>query len=401
VPSWHKLPLGILFHYNGVNIDVTHNNLNHMEERNMKKILAMLLSLVMVMSLLVGCGSTPKTEDVTTEPTTAPVATEAPAATEAPVATEAPAVVATAKTGLAVSTSLAKSADAGEKDGLAQIDSVIVAVLVGADGKILDCKLDAAQTKVNFSKEGKLLTDVATAYKSKQELGTEYGMTKASAIGKEWNEQADAFAAYVVGKTVEEVKGIAVNEEGVATDADLAASVTVHITDFVATLEKAVANAQELGAVAGDQLGLGVSTDIAKSKDASAEGDGLAQAYSYYIASTFGADGKVTSCVIDASQGNVNFSTAGVVTTDLTVAPQTKQELKEGYGMKKASAIGKEWYEQANAFAAYVLGKTVDEVKGIALTEGKPADADLAASVTVHVNAFVADIEKASLSAAK
>ncbi|MDF2907849.1 MAG: hypothetical protein K0R34_3170, partial [Herbinix sp.] len=267
--------------------------------------------------------------------------------------------------------------------------------------KILDCKLDTAQTKMNFSKEGKLVTDIATTFKSKQELGAEYGMAKASSIGKEWFEQADAFAAYVIGKTIDEVKGIAVDAEGVATDADLAASVTVGITNYIATLEKAVANAQELGAVEGDQLGLGLSTDMAKSKDASAEGDGLAQAYSYYIASTFNAEGKISSCVIDASQGNVNFTTAGVITTDLAVAPQTKQELGDAYGMKKASAIGKEWNEQANAFAAYVLGKTVDEVKGIALTEGVPADADLAASVTVHVNAFLADIEKAAASAAK
>ncbi len=368
----------------------------------MKKILAMLLSVVMVMSLLVGCGSTTKKEEQpAATPTTAPAKEEATTApTEAPAATDETTTAAAAKTGLAINTSLAKSANAGDADGLAQIDSTIVAVLVGQDGKILDCKLDAAQTKVNFSKEGKLVTDVATAFKSKQELGTEYGMLKASGIGKEWNEQADAFAAYVVGKTIDEVKGIALNE-GAPADADLAASVTVHITDYIATLEKAVANAQELGAVEGDQLGLGVSTDIAKSKDASAEGDGLAQAYSYYIASTFNAEGKISSCVIDASQGNVNFSTAGAITTDLTVAPQTKQELKEGYGMKSASGIGKEWYEQANAFATYVIGKSVDEVKGIALTEGKPADADLAASVTVHVNAFVADIEKASLSAAK
>lgn len=367
----------------------------------MKKILAMLLSLVMVMSLLVGCGSSTKKEEPAATPTTAPATEATTAPTEAPAATDTTTTAAAAKTGLAVNTSLAKSANAGDADGLAQIDSTIVAVLVGQDGKILDCKLDAAQTKVNFSKEGKLVTDVAATFKSKQELGTEYGMLKASGIGKEWNEQADAFAAYVIGKTIDEVKGIALNEEGAPADADLAASVTVHITDYIATLEKAVANAQDLGAVEGDQLGLGVSTDIAKSKDASAEGDGLAQAYSYYVATTFNAEGKVTSCVIDASQGNVNFSTTGAITTDLTVAPQTKQELKEGYGMKSASGIGKEWYEQANAFAAYVIGKSVDEIKGIALTEGKPADADLAASVTVHVNAFIADIEKASLSAAK
>lgn len=371
----------------------------------MKKITVLLLSLVLVMSFVTGCG---KTAETTTTPTTAPEPTAAVVAeaTEAPAAdttTDTATTPAAAKTGLAVISSIGKSKDASaEGDGLAQIDSLILAVLVGQDGKILDCKMDSVQTKVNFSIEGKLTTDVASVIKSKQELGTEYGMSKASPIGKEWNEQATAFANYVIGKTVDEVKGIAVSAEGVATDADLLASVTVHIGDFIAAVEKAVANAQDLGAVEGDQLGISSITDIKKSKDASAEGDGLAQAYSYYTAITMNAEGKVSSCIIDASQGNVNFSTAGAVTSDIAVAPQTKQELKEAYGMKKASAIGKEWYEQANAFATYATGKTVDEIKGIALTEaGLAADADLAASVTVHVGPFMANIDKAATNAAQ
>lgn len=332
----------------------------------MKKILGISLSLALVISLLAGCGTTAKK----------------PAGDEA------------AKTGLAVSIALGSSKNAGEEDGLAQIDATVVAVLVGKDGKILDCKIDAVQTKVNFSKEGKLLTDVASTFKTKQELGAEYGMIKGSGIGKEWNEQANAFAAYCVGKTADEVKGIALTE-GKPADADLAASVTMHVTDYIATVAKAVANAQDLGAAKGDKLGLSISTDIGNSKDASADGEGLAQAYSYYTATTFGSDNKITSCILDASQGNVNFGADGVITTDLTAAPQTKQEIKEGYNMKSSSKIGKEWYEQANAFAAYCVGKTVDQVKGIALTEGKPSDADLAASVTVHVNAFMAGIENA------
>lgn len=308
----------------------------------------------------------------------------------------------TVKTGLSVINSLEKSAGAAaDTEGLAEVDSFIVAVLVGSDGKITDCKIDASQAKMNFSAEGKLTTDVSTVFKSKQELGTEYGMKDYSDIGKEWNEQADAFAAYVIGKTVNDVKGIAVSAEGVAADADLAASITVHIGDFIEGVEKAVANAKDLGAVKGDKLGLGVYTDMASSTDATADAAGLAQAYSYYTATSFDKDGKITSCVIDASQGNVNFDTTGTITTDLTAAPQTKQELKEAYNMKSRSGIGKEWYEQANAFADYVKGKTVADVKGIALTEGKPADADLAASVTVHVTSFLDVIEKAYANATK
>ncbi len=361
----------------------------------MKKLLTLLLSLTLVVSMLAACGKSDNAADPT--PTTKAEATKAPATT-AP--TQAPATGDAAKTGLAVVSSIAKSTPAGDKDGLAEVDSTVVAVLVGADGKILACKIDASQAKINFSKAGKLVTDKATTFKSKQELGAEYGLGKASGIKKEWNEQADAFAQYVVGKTVDEVKGIAVNAEGVATAADLTSSVTIHIGDFIAGVEKAVANAQDLGAKSTDKLGLALTTDMGQSADVAADKEGLAQAYSYYTAVTT-ADGKLTSCFIDASQGNVNFDAKGAITTDLKTAPQTKQELKDAYGMKKASKIGKEWFEQANSFAKYVTGKTADEVKGIAVAEGLATDADLVSSVTVHVAPFMTVVDKAIANSAK
>lgn len=371
----------------------------------MKKVLTLLLISTMLVGLVTGCSKSSETTDKTTNDATTPAATEAPAATDNTNAADTTdtATAEAAKTGFAVITSIGSSKDASaEADGTAQVDSLLVAVLVDGAGKILDCQIDQAQTKINFSAEGKLTTDIATIFKSKQELGTEYGMLKASGIGKEWNEQADAFANYVIGKTVDEVKGIAVTEDGKASDADLAASVSVHITDFIAGVEKAVANAQDLGAKVGDQIGLAVTTEISKSSDASADADGLAQAYSNYAVVTVGADGKITSCIIDASQGNVNFSATGTITSDLAAETQTKQELKENYGMKKASGLGKEWYEQGNAFATYVTGKTVDEVKSIAVTEdGHAGDADLAASVSVHVTPFIANVEKAVANAAK
>ena len=55
-----------------------------------------------------------------------------------------------------------------------------------------------------------------------------------------------------------------------------------------------------------------------------------------------------------------------------------------------------EWFEQAASFAAYVTGKTAEEVAGIAITEAtKPADADLAASVSISVIGFMNLIVKA------
>lgn len=351
----------------------------------MKKVIPLLLSVVIALGVLSACG---KKEE--------PEASSPPKATQS-----AEPVESIAKTGLAVVSSIEKSkAPSGADAGLAQADSLVVAVLVDEDGKILACDIDAAQTKISFSTEGKILTDKSTVFKSKQDLGTEYGMGKASEIGKEWNEQANSFAAYVVGKTVDEVKGIAVNEEGVPTDEDLASSVTIKVGIFIEAVEKAVTNAKDLGAKITDKIGLAVTTEISKSKDATAEEPGLAQAYSTYAVATTDTDGKITSCYLDGSQSNVNFDAKGVITSDLSAAPKTKQELGFDYGMKKASGIGKEWFEEADAFAAYVKGKTASEVKGIAVdAEGKATDEDLISSVTVRVAPLLEIVEKAATNA--
>lgn len=339
----------------------------------MKKKVALLLALIMVLFSFAACGGGTKEETPSGDK---------PAA-------------GAVKTGLAVINSAAKSVDAGDANGVGQADSLVVAVTVDDAGKILDCAIDQAQTKIEFSKDGKIVTPLDTVFVGKQELGADYGMAKASAIGKEWSEQATAFADYVIGKTVDEVKGIAVNEEGVPTGDDLKSSVTIHVTEFMAGVEKAVANAKELGASADDKLGIGVVTNIARSADAG-EKDGVAEAYSYYTATTFNSEGVITSSVIDASITDVNFSKEGKITSDINAEIKTKNELGDAYGMKKASAIGKEWNEQADAFAKYVVGKTIDEVKGIAINEdGAPTGDDLKSSVTVHITDFTTVLEKA------
>lgn len=358
----------------------------------MKKKMALVLSLVMVTSLFAGCSSkapadNKKNDAAVTEDKDNTVVDEKKEEEPAPAAGGA------LKTGLGVITKAGSSKDAADEDGLAQVDSTFAAVTVDENGVITNCIIDGIQTKVNFSKEGKLVTALDTTFPSKNELGEAYGMKAASSIGKEWNEQAQAFADYTIGKTAEEVAGTAVTE-GLASDADLKASVTVHVTDFMAVVQKAVANAADLGAQAGDKLGLSTTTGIAKSTDV-ADKDGLAEAYSSYSVVTVGADGKITSCIIDASQGQVSFDATGKITSDLAAEIATKNELGDAYGMKAASSIGKEWNEQAAGFAAYVTGKTADEVKGIAVDQGLATDADLLAAVTVHVTDFMTIVSNA------
>ncbi len=346
----------------------------------MKKLLAILTVFVLAAALFAGCGEKTQPEQPDATP-------DEGGNTE---------VTDTLKTGLAVSTSLDGSADAGDEEGAAKAASTVVAVTVDADGRIEKLVIDQIQSTVNFDAAGKITSDLTGEILSKNALGQDYGMHKASSIGKEWNEQIAAFAAYCEGKTIDEIKGIAYNENGAPSDADLASSVTLTVNYFAYAIEAAVNNAQELGAQKGDSLALAVTGGYGSSKDAAADAEGLAQGYYEFAAVTTGADGTITSCVFDAVQANVTFDAAGKITTDLASAPKTKNELGQDYGMHKGSSIGKEWNEEAASFAAYVTGKTLDEVKGIAVDEaGKATDADLASSVTLSLGGFLALLEKA------
>ena len=121
-------------------------------------------------------------------------------------------------------------------------------------------------------------------------------------------------------------------------------------------------NAKPIGSGANDKMCIGVSTYIKNSKDATSDADCVVQAYSTYSILTLDSSDKITASIIDASQVEVKFSKDGKITSDTKAAQKTKNELGTEYGMKKASGIGKEWNEQAEAFAKYTVGKTVSEV---------------------------------------
>ena len=187
---------------------------------------------------------------------------------------------------------------------------------------------------------------------------------------------------------------MAVTEEGKAGEADLAASVTISIGSFLSGVRDAVANAQALGASAGDTLKLVTETTAADSVSAGDE-DGKGAIVSNIAAMTLDQSGVITSCILDAVQPSLTFDAAGQLTGDAAAPVASKNALGDDYGMKKASSIGREWYEQAAAFAAYCVGKTVDQVSGMAVTEeGKTGEADLAASVTISVGGFQSLIAK-------
>lgn len=293
------------------------------------------------------------------------------------------------KTGLAVIASVSGEDASADVAGKVSYDVTFAAVTVDDNGVIVSCVLDSLGTDITFDAHSTILSDLSATLRTKNELGEEYGMKLYAGSRYEWNEQAGAVAAFAVGKTVDELKNGGVTEAGYAKDADLASMATIYIGTYVSAIEKAVTLAKHLGAQADDTLKLASISSI------SASADGAPSLTCDVTAITQSGD-TVTSCYLDSLQATVNVDASGTITSDLSATFQTKNELGEAYGMKAYAGSAFEWNEQAAAFASYVTGKTADEIAGIAVTEAnKPADADLAAGVTIAIGGFQALLAKA------
>lgn len=366
----------------------------------MKKVLSLLLIFVLSMSLAVGCSPAAPAEEPVEEPVVEEPKVEEPVVEE-PVVKEGT----IAKLGLGQVISIKKSSDkTAEKPATAQADVTIAAVGFDADGKIASVTIDVAQTKVAFDENMVVTSDRNAEVKSKKDLGPDYGMVKASAIGKEWFEQMEAFENWMVGKTVAEVTGLKVkevdeNHKSVPDVPELTSSVTISVEAYQAAVEEAWNNAEDSnGAVA---VGLGVETHIGSSKDATADKPAQAQVDTYMAATAIDANNKIVDAIIDNAQVKIPYDADGKVVADKAGDFNTKQELKDEYGMKKASPIGKEWYEQMAAFEEWLVGKDVSEVTGLKVKKvdenhtAVPDVPELTSSVTMDVGGYQAVVKEA------
>ena len=149
------------------------------------------------------------------------------------------------------------------------------------------------------------------------------------------------------------------------------------------------------------KLGLGMVANMSGG-NASPDGDGKTQADVTACAVTLDSNGKIVGVAWDVMQCKASVTTAGAVTVADSI--QSKKELKEGYNMKGASAIGKEWYEQIAALEGYAVGKTPADVTGMAVKEvnghtNVPDIADLTSSCTMSCGDFFATLTKAAANA--
>lgn len=297
--------------------------------------------------------------------------------------------VETLKTGMAVVTSASPANATEEKDGTAGFDSTLVGVIVDKDGKIVDVEIDTVQAKIGFNAKGEITSEIGSAFSTKTERGTEYGMGKISSIGKDWFEQIDAFEEYIIGKTADEVKAVAVDEGGYPTGDDLRAGCTMGVKGYIEGVVKAMENATEMGAEKGDELKIAITATVSKdSKSATAEADGSAVADVMFAVVTTNGD-KVTSCKVDQLAASVPVKADGTLGEAFT---KTKKERGFDYKMAGVSPIGKEWFEQAEAFEKFASGN-YDKIDMDA--SGYTQNDDLKAGCTINLYPFTNIVNKA------
>ena len=300
------------------------------------------------------------------------------------------------KLGMGVSLSTDSS-----KENNAQVDATVAAVVTDKDGKIVACRLDVAQSKMDVTGGA---VDAAKTFKTKMELGDDYGMVAYGNAIAEWYDQAKAFESYVVGKTAAEVEGLetVVNDSGhnVSTDEALLAGCTMDITAFKAAVVKAC-NDEKGTTFTGKDFTLGVAAITAADESTAATDseDAQVKMYTEYAAAVVGKDGKILAALTDATQPKITADKNGQITG--SEFKGTKRELGADYGMVAYGSAIAEWDAQAKAFADYTVGKTAAEVAGIETTvndsgHNVTTDETLLASCTMDVSGMIAVIALAA-----
>ena len=139
------------------------------------------------------------------------------------------------------------------------------------------------------------------------------------------------------------------------------------------------------------KTGLSIITSVSKSVNAT-----CAEYDVTLVAVTVDDQGVIEQCIIDSIGTKIEFDITGTISTDLSSKIQTKNELGDNYGMVAWGGAKYEWYQQAAALADYAEGKTIEQLKNGAITNGYATEGtDLAASATIYLGGYVSAIEAA------
>lgn len=344
--------------------------INRQEEAiQMKK----LLSVLLVMLLLVGCGNGNDTDNGDNS-------NETPNTTEG----------ATYKIGTAVLTT-EKGTDAGEEDGVFEVNTYFAHVVLDGD-KLVDVYIDVAQNNVSFNAEDALTGFSAAGGKgTKKELGDDYNMKTYGNAVAEWYEQIESLEDWMIGKTVQEVLDMPTFEKDAGHPAvpdveDLKSSVTITVESYKEVVKMAAENAVEVEDV----------VKVGTRSITSAKQEGVEMNTNIATVAVNG-NNEVVFVAIDVMQSSAEIS-GGVITPNGVVL--TKKQLGSDYGMTNNPAATAEWDVQIKDLEAWMVGKSVSDILAMDLTEdSRPGVEDLQSKVTVTVDGYLAVVEKAAAAA--
>ena len=217
-----------------------------------------------------------------------------------------------------------------------KVSNHALALVIGADGKIVAARFDCAEIKPELDEGGELIAQNSVT--TKVELGDSYsGMAAGS-----WADQAKAFEDYIVGKTAEEVANL---------DLALVAGCTMKSTTpvFQALVAKAFASELKVSFSTADDItiGLAINSTVKASK-------GKASVTSDFAGVVL-ANGKVVATMLDSCEQKFSIEDGALV------APETPAVSKNDQGDSYVMPAGA-WYVQAQVFANSTVGKTVAEL---------------------------------------
>ena len=266
-----------------------------------------------------------------------------------------------------------------------EVNSTVAAVVTDADGKIVLCRIDAITSEAKLNADG---TPAKEALVSKYELGDNYNMVAYGGAIAEWYKQAEAFETYVVGKTLNEVKNIALDENDKPTGTDLVAGCTIAVSDFIVAIGNAIESDDKLGFKASGDIKAAVSVNAELTADANT----LSFSTTFDYAAAVSEAGKVVAALVDSADVTLACTkdADNKLTLSTSVYDGTKLEQGDDYNMVAYGGAISEWYVQATTFAATAVGKDAASLDTLP-TEN-------IAGCTIGVDAYKAALVKAGKS---
>ena len=264
--------------------------------------------------------------------------------------------------------------------------STAAAVLVDEDGKVIDVKVDIMEINSDLEDNGGVVTEL----KSAKELGNAYKPDIESETGKSKTEQIVALEEFCKGKTADEINESFDYFSGITKDESLLKDCDINVKTEVKAITQAMAGAKALDAQSNDTLKLSISAQNVENTD---EEKDILSYRMQYAAVTVDKKGVITSCLLDESEGNVTILDGEF--KEFPGVYSTKKQLGIQYGLKAASSINSEWFEQIKGLENFAKGKTASELTGVVGDDNFPTDSDLLSVCTIEVNELVANLVKA------